>query len=78
MRKIVTLGICMAVFLVLFSANLAVAAQVTLRFSDWHLTEDVFGKSVTEGMDIFQKRHPNIKVVLEPVSYKDKETKYTV
>ena len=78
MRKIVTLGICMAVFLVLFSANLAVAAQVTLRFSDWHLTEDVFGKSVTEGMDIFQKQHPNIKVVLEPVSYKDKETKYTV
>ena len=78
MRKIVTLSICMAVFLVLFSANLAVAAQVTLRFSDWHLTEDVWNKSLNEGMDIFHKRHSNIKVVLEPVSYKEKETKYTV
>ncbi len=78
MRKIVTLSICMAVFVALFSANLAVAAQVTLRFSDWHLTEDVWNKSLNEGMDIFQKRHSNIKVVLEPVSYKEKETKYTV
>ncbi|MBW2122667.1 MAG: sugar ABC transporter substrate-binding protein [Deltaproteobacteria bacterium] len=29
-------------------------------------------------MDIFHKEHPNIRVVLEPVSYKEKETKYTV
>jgi multiple sugar transport system substrate-binding protein len=54
------------------------AEQVTLRFSDWHLTEDVWNKSLTEAMDIFHKRHPNIKVVMEPVSYKEKETKYTV
>jgi len=54
------------------------AAQVTLRFSDWHLTEDVWNKSINEAMDTFHKRHPNIKVVLEPVSYREKETKYTV
>jgi multiple sugar transport system substrate-binding protein len=52
--------------------------KVTLRFSDWHLTEDVWNKSLTEGMAMFEKRFPNIKVVMEPVSYKDKETKYTV
>jgi hypothetical protein len=40
------------------------AAKVTLRFSDWHLTEDVWNKSLNEGMDIFEKRNPNIKVNL--------------
>ena len=78
MRKIVTIGICVAVLLVAFSFHSAQAAQVTLRFSDWHLTEDVWNKSLNEGIDIFHKRHPNIKVILEPVSYKEKETKYTV
>lgn len=52
--------------------------RVTLRFSDWHLTEDVWNKSLTEGMAIFEKRYPNIKVQMEPVSYREKETKYTV
>ncbi len=78
MRKIVTIGICTAVLLIGFSFNSATAAQVSLRFSDWHLTEDVWNKSLNEAMVIFHKRHPNVKVILEPVSYKDKETKYTV
>lgn len=52
--------------------------RVTLRFSDWHLTEDVWKKSLTEGMAIFEKRFPYIKVQMEPVSYREKETKYTV
>ncbi len=78
MKKIGAIGICMAVLLVVFSFNLATAAQVSLRFSDWHLTEDVWNKSLNEAMGIFHKRHPNIKVILEPVSYGEKETKYTV
>ena len=78
MRKIAAVGLCMAVLLVAFSFDMVRAAQVTLRFSDWHLTEDVWNKSLNEGMDIFHKRHPNIKVTLEPVSYGEKETKYTV
>ena len=53
-------------------------AQVTLRFSDWHLTEDVWNKSLAEGMAIFHQQYPHIKVTMEPVSYAEKETKYTV
>ena len=78
MKKIITISIITAVVFALFIASPTAAEQVKLRFSDWHLTEDVWNKSLTEAMDIFHKQHPNIKVVLEPVSYKDKETKYTV
>ena len=78
MKKLGIIGICMAALLVVFAFNSAMAANVTLRFSDWHLTEDVWNKSLNEAMDIFHKRCPNIKVILEPVSYKEKETKYTV
>src|SRR5512137_2931015 len=52
--------------------------KVTLRFSDWHLTEAPWDKTLAEAMALFEQRNPNIKVALEPVSYKDKETKYTV
>ncbi len=78
MKKITTIGICMAVLLIVFALHSTTAAQVTLRFSDWHLTEDVWNKSLNEGMDMFHQRNPNIKVTLEPVSYGEKETKYTV
>ena len=64
--------------LVIIPISSVMGEQVTLRFSDWHLTEDVWNKSLTEAMEIFHKQHPNIKVVMEPVSYKEKETKYTV
>jgi len=52
--------------------------RVTIRFSDWHLTEDVWNKSLTEAMAIFEKRFPNIKAQMEPVSYGEKDTKYAV
>jgi len=78
MKKIGVIGICVALLLVVFTVNFAMAEKVTLRFSDWHLTEDVWNKSLNEGMDIFHKRSSNIKVSLEPVSYGEKETKYTV
>ncbi len=78
MKKILVTSIIITAFLTVLSFTGVMAEQVTLRFSDWHLTEDVWNKSLTEAMDIFHKRHPNIKVTLEPVSYKEKETKYTV
>ncbi|MGD9045347.1 MAG: sugar ABC transporter substrate-binding protein, partial [Desulfobacterales bacterium] len=78
MKKFMITAIVMAAALTLFWFGGALAEQVTLRFSDWHLTEDVWNKSLNEGMDIFQKQNPNIKVVMEPVSYGEKETKYTV
>jgi multiple sugar transport system substrate-binding protein len=78
MKKITATAIMIAAILTIFHLGGAMAEQVTLRFSDWHLTEDVWNKSLNEAMDIFHKQNPNIKVVLEPVSYKEKETKYTV
>jgi multiple sugar transport system substrate-binding protein len=78
MKKLITTAIMLVAVCAVLSVGAAMAQQVTLRFSDWHLTEDVWNKSLNEGMDLFQKQHPNIKVVLEPVSYGEKETKYTV
>ena len=78
MKKIIVAAITIVAVLAIFSIGSSTANQVSLRFSDWHLTEDVWNKSLNEGMKIFQQQHPNIKVVLEPVSYKEKETKYTV
>ena len=78
MKKIFATSLFLAVLIATFSMNSAMAEPVTLRFSDWHLTEDVWNKSLNEAMDIFHKRHTNIKVVMEPVSYREKETKYTV
>ena len=78
MRKALTLGACVILLLCAGFSGPSIGAPVSLRFSDWHLTEDVWNKSLNEGMAIFHKQHPNIKVVLEPVSYGEKETKYTV
>jgi multiple sugar transport system substrate-binding protein len=78
MKRTFVTAICMGLCLVVLSVSASIAAEVTLRFSDWHLTEDVWNKSLNEGMDIFHSKYPNIKVVLEPVSYGEKETKYTV
>lgn len=78
MRKFTILAVLIAAIITIFGLGGAAAKQVTLRFSDWHLTEDVWNKSLNEGIGAFQKQHPDIKVIMEPVSYKEKETKYTV
>ena len=59
MRRVITMSLCLVVFVFLgvFQSN----AQVALRFSDWHLTEEVWNKSLTEGMEIFHQQYPNIK-----------------
>jgi len=50
--------------------------QVTIVFSDWHLTETHWEKSLKEAIAAFEQRHPNINVELDYVSYGEKETKY--
>jgi ABC-type glycerol-3-phosphate transport system substrate-binding protein len=75
MSFLVLLGL---VVLIGFSTFGNAQEKVTLRFSDWHLTEAPWDKTLADAMALFEKRNPNIKVELEPVSYKDKETKYTV
>ncbi len=49
---------------------------VTLRFSDWHLTENVWEKSLVEAIEEFEEKNPNIDVILESVPYEDKDFKY--
>ena len=70
-RVILGIGLLLLAGVISFGA-------VKLRFSDWHLTEDVWNQSLREAMCVFETRYPDIQVTLEPVSYADKETKYTV
>ena len=78
MRNFTIAAVLIASIITVSGLGGVAAEQVTLRFSDWHLTEDVWNKSLNEGMREFQKQHPDIKVIMEPVSYREKETKYTV
>ncbi len=50
---------------------------VTLRLSDWHLTEPHWEKALKEMMVVFEKENSDIQVLLEPVAYAEKETRYT-
>jgi len=50
---------------------------VEIVFSDWHLTEPHWEKALKEAFVIFEKENPNIKIKLDPISYGEKETKYT-
>lgn len=52
------------------------AGGVTLRFSDWHLTEPHWEQSLKEALAIFQAKYPDIDIELDYVSYGEKETKY--
>jgi multiple sugar transport system substrate-binding protein len=50
---------------------------VTLRLSDWHLTEPHWEKAIKEMMQVLEAENPDLRVVLVPVAYADKETLYT-
>lgn len=50
--------------------------DVTLTFSDWHLTEPHWEQTLIDAIGRFEDENPNISVKLEYVSYADKETKY--
>ena len=49
---------------------------ITLRLSDWHLTEPHWEKAIKEMIIVFENENPQIKVQLEPVPYAEKETQY--
>jgi ABC-type glycerol-3-phosphate transport system substrate-binding protein len=51
-------------------------SEVTLVFSDWHLTEPHWETSLKDAFETFEAEHPNIKLELDYVSYADKDTKY--
>ncbi len=64
---------CVLVFCFVFAVQ---AEEVTLVYSDWHLVEPVWEKSLKEAFAEFQQMYPNIKITLDPVSLADKTTKY--
>ena len=49
---------------------------VTLRLSDWHLTEPHWEEAIREMMVVFENENPNIRVQLDPVTYAEKEARY--
>ena len=53
------------------------AADVTLVYSDWHLAEDVWGKSLNEALNEFEKLNPGIKIQREPVALAQRDVKFT-
>ena len=59
-----------------FALDARTEEQITLRLSDWHLTEGVWNKPLKDAMELFQQQHPSITVILEPVTYAEKEAKY--
>ena len=62
---------------VCFVGTHAAAADVTLTYSDWHLAEDVWGKSLNQALDEFEKQNPGIKVQREPVALAQRDVKFT-
>lgn len=62
-----------------FGLSLPASGQetITLTYSDWQLSQDVWGKSLNEVIDGFEKQHPNIKVKREPVPLGQRDVKYT-
>lgn len=49
---------------------------VTLRFSNWHLVETVWGRSLREAVNVFESQNPGIRITPEPISYGEKEPRY--
>ena len=52
------------------------AEEVTLVFSDWHLTEPHWEASLMEAFETYGEVAPNVNLELDYVSYGDKDTKY--
>jgi multiple sugar transport system substrate-binding protein len=73
---IVTLLVVLAILSAVSGAVAEPEEEVTLVFSDWHLTEPHWEVALKEAFETFEAEHPNIKVELDYVSYADKDTKY--
>ncbi|MEM0314392.1 MAG: sugar ABC transporter substrate-binding protein [Candidatus Bathyarchaeia archaeon] len=54
----------------------ALSEKITLVYSDWHLVEPVWERSLKEAVAEFQALYPNIEVVFDYVSLAEKTTKY--
>ncbi|MBN1964943.1 MAG: extracellular solute-binding protein, partial [Anaerolineae bacterium] len=52
------------------------ANQVTLVFSDWHLTEAHWEATLRDAFVQFEQAHPNISIELDCVTYETKDARY--
>lgn len=51
-------------------------ADITLTYSDWHLAEPVWSRSLKEAFADFEKENPGIKVKPEPVALGQRDVRY--
>jgi multiple sugar transport system substrate-binding protein len=52
-------------------------ADVTISYSDWQLAQDIWGRSLREGIAEFERLNPGIKVKTEPVALGQRDVKFT-
>ncbi|KCB45977.1 ABC transporter substrate-binding protein [Bordetella hinzii] len=73
MRKLIVASLLGALFTPLAGAQ----DTVTLTYGDWQLAQEVWGKSLNQVIDQFEKEHPGIKVKREPVPLGQRDVKYS-
>lgn len=74
--RVLALGVAGVLLLAVALAPATAGETVTLRFSNWHLVERVWGRSLREAINIFESRNPGIRIAAEPISYAEKEARY--
>ena len=52
-------------------------AEITLTYSDWQLSQDIWGQSLREAIAEFERLNPDIKVTTEPVALGQRDVKFT-
>jgi multiple sugar transport system substrate-binding protein len=71
------IGLMAAAAFVLGGAPTPATAEVTIVYSDWQLAEPVWGKSLREAFNEFEKQNPDIKIKTEAVALGQRDTRYT-
>jgi multiple sugar transport system substrate-binding protein len=52
-------------------------AEITITYSDWQLSQDIWGQSLREAIAEFERLNPGIKVTTEPVALGQRDVKFT-
>jgi len=74
MKKMSLLSIAL-VGVVGFASN--ALAEIKLTYSDWQLAQEVWGKSLNDVIDQFEKENPGIKVAREPVQLAQRDVRFS-
>src|SRR5690606_10140405 len=74
MRKISLLPVLLAG---VFGLSANAVAEIKLTYSDWQLAQEVWGKSLNDVIDQFEKENPGIKVAREPVQLAQRDVRFS-